>query len=71
MEDRGICGLAQAADSALVDVPASGSYYDHYRGIPAVNYAVELAETHPRTRVVSAHLLTRLSEERSCRTPNF
>ena len=54
MEDRGICGLARAADSALVDVPVSGSYYDHYRGVPvfAVNYAVKLAEIHPRTRVV-------------------
>lgn len=67
MEERGICGLAQAADLALVDVPATGCFHDHYRGIPAISYAERLAETHPRTRVVMCTSVA--STERSAFLP--
>ena len=52
MEERGSCGLASRADFVLVDVPAGGAFYDHYRGMPAITYAGRLAEIHPSTDVI-------------------
>ena len=52
MEERGRCGLASQADFVLVDVPAGGVFFDHYRGIPAITYAERLAETHPSADVI-------------------
>ena len=52
MERDGVCALCQRATVALVDAPVTGSFFDHYDGIPALRYAEELAEAHPHTEVV-------------------
>jgi hypothetical protein len=46
MEHRGTCSLAAGADYVLVDVPAGGTFHDHYKGIAGISYAEKLAETH-------------------------